>query len=356
MNPQPSHDLTRTTLVVLTICLLIAGSLWILLPFLGSIVWASSIVLATWPMLLRIQRFAGGRRSVAAAVMTCAMLAVFILPLWLAAGMLLDSALKGLDFAQVYFANGLGPPPQWLENLPWLGERLAAAWHKLAASGPEGIMETIRPHLRSAAGWIVSMTGGFGMLLVNFLLTVIIAAVLYANGEKAANGVILFARRIGEEQGEQAVRLAGQAVRGVVLGVVVTALVQSLLAGLGLWASGVPQVGLLSAFIFVLAIAQLGPLLVLIPAIIWLYWSGSIGWSIALLIWTLPVATLDNFLRPILIRRGVDLSLLLIIAGVIGGLISFGVIGLFVGPVVLAVTYSLLQSWVRGAGAGGQRA
>jgi predicted PurR-regulated permease PerM len=356
MSPRPSHDLTRTTLTVLIICLLIAGSLWITLPFLGSIVWAASIVLATWPLLLRIQRFTGGRRSIAAAVMTCAVLALFILPLWLAAGMLLNAALKGLDFAQVYFANGLGSPPQWLENLPWLGERLAAAWQRLAAGGPEGLMEAVRPHLRSAAGWIVSITGGFGILLVNFLLTILIVAVLYVTGEKAANGVVLFARRIGDEQGEQAVRLAGQAVRGVVLGVVVTALVQSALAGLGMWASGVPHVGLLLAIMFVLGIAQLGPLPILIPAIIWLYWSGSIGWSIALLVWSLPVAALDNILRPLLIRRGVDLPLLLIIAGVIGGLIGFGVIGLFVGPVVLAVTYSLLQSWLRGARAGEQRA
>lgn len=164
----------------------------------------------------------------------------------------------------------------------------------------------------------------------------------------------MFARRIGQERGEQAVRLAGQAVRGVALGVIVTALVQSVLAGLGLWISGVPRPGLLLALIFVLGVTQLGPLPVLVPATIWLYWSGSIAWGSALLVWTLLVSPLDNILRPILIRRGVDLPLLLIIAGVIGGLIAFGVVGLFVGPVILAVTYTLLQSWVRDDKAGAQ--
>jgi len=136
--------------------------------------------------------------------------------------------------------------------------------------------------------------------------------------------------------------------------VIVTALVQSLLAGLGLWASGVPRAGLLLAIMFVLGVAQLGPIPVLLPAVIWLYWSGNVGWAIALLVWTVLVGALDNILRPVLIRRGVDLPLLLIIAGVIGGLIGFGVVGLFIGPVILAVTYTLLESWVRNDKAGAQ--
>jgi len=186
-----------------------------------------------------------------------------------------------------------------------------------------------------------------GTVVLHFILTVVIAAILYSQGELAAQGVLMFARRIGRERGERAVRLAGQAIRGVALGVIVTALVQSLFAGLGLWVSGVPRPGILLAVIFVLGIAQIGPLPVLLPAVIWLYWSGSAGWASALLVWTVLVGALDNFLRPVLIRRGVDLPLLLIIPGVIGGLISFGVVGLFIGPVVLAVTYTLLESWIR---------
>jgi predicted PurR-regulated permease PerM len=127
----------------------------------------------------------------------------------------------------------------------------------------------------------------------------------------------------------------------------VTALVQSLISGLGLWIAGVPRAGLLLAVIFVLCVAQLGPLLVLVPAVIWLFWSGSIGWGIALGVLTAFVGVVDNILKPLLIRRGVDLPLLLIVAGVIGGLVGFGVVGLFIGPVILAVTYTLLESWVQ---------
>ena len=346
MNPQASYDLTRITLVVLIIGALIVGSFWTLLPFLGALIWAAMIVVATWPLLLRVQRFAGGRRSIATAVMTGVMLVILIVPFWIAIGLLLDAAVEGVELAKAFFAHGLAPPPDWIERMPWVGDRVAAKWRELAALGPEAITETVRPYIRSAAAWVLASTGGFGLVVVHCILTVIIAVLLYSNGEMAAGGVLLLARRIGGEQGEEAVRLAGQAIRGVALGVIVTALAQSLLAGLGLWVSGVPRAGLLLAVIFVLCIAQLGPLPVLLPTAMWLYWSGSIGWASALLVWAVPVGTLDSILRPVLIRRGVSLPLLLIIAGVIGGLIGFGVVGLFVGPVILAVSYTLLQSWV----------
>ena len=170
--------------------------------------------------------------------------------------------------------------------------------------------------------------------------------ILYSQGEVAAAGALAFGRRIGAERGEKTIRLAGQAVRSVALGVVGTALVQSLLAGAGLWVTGVPHAGLLTALAFVMCIAQIGPVLVLAPAILWLYWTGSSGLAIVLLIVAVPTLTLDNVLRPMLIRRGVQLPMLLIIAGVIGGLLSFGVLGLFVGPVILASTYTLAKEWV----------
>jgi predicted PurR-regulated permease PerM len=163
----------------------------------------------------------------------------------------------------------------------------------------------------------------------------------------------MFGRRLGGERGERVLNLAAQALRGVALGVIVTALVQSIIAGAGLWIAGVPQAGVLLALIFVLCIAQIGPLPVLVPAIVWLFWTGELGWGIFLTVVGVNVAVADNVLKPLLIRRGVDLPLLLIIPGVIGGLIGFGIFGLFVGPVLLAVTFTLLQAWVReGPGVG----
>lgn len=347
MQTPPSSDLTRTFLVILIIAVLIAGSLWTLLPFLGAIIWAATIVVATWPLMLRVQNLTGGRRGAATALMTLVMLAIFIVPFGLAVGVLLDTAVEGIELVKTMTVRGVSPPPGWVAGLPFVGTRLAARWQELSAGGPEAAVEALRPLVRSTASEVLALTGGFGMVAVHFLLTIIIAAILYTNGEAAARGVVRFARRIGKDRGEQTVRLAGQAVRGVALGVIITALVQSIIAGIGLWLAGVPRPGLLLAVIFVLAVAQLGPLPVLVPAVIWLFWSGNILWGSVLVVVTLIVAVVDNVLKPVLIKRGVDLPLLLIVAGVIGGLIGFGVVGLFIGPVILAVTYTLLESWVK---------
>ena len=186
------------------------------------------------------------------------------------------------------------------------------------------------------------------MMFVQFLLTVVIAAVLYSGGETAARAVRGFAFRLAGQRGEEAAILAAKTIRGVALGVVLTALVQSLLGGIGFLVAGVPLPALLAAVIFIFALAQLPPVLVMGPAVFWLYWKGDPIWGTVLLVWTIVVSGVDNILRPLLIRKGVDLPLLLIFAGVLGGLIAFGIIGLFIGPVVLAVTYKLLEAWVVG--------
>jgi predicted PurR-regulated permease PerM len=171
-------------------------------------------------------------------------------------------------------------------------------------------------------------------------------AILYAQGETAARGALAFGMRLGGERGMEVMRLAAQAVRSVALGVVVTALVQSVLAGIALWICGIPKPGVFAALVFMLGIAQLGPLPIMLPAIGWLFWTDQPGWGTVLIVLAIPIGALDNVLRPILIRRGVQLPMLLIIAGVIGGLIGFGVMGLFVGPVLLAASYTLVKSWV----------
>jgi predicted PurR-regulated permease PerM len=178
------------------------------------------------------------------------------------------------------------------------------------------------------------------------VLTLIIAGILYATGETAARGAARFARRLAGRQGEHAVHLAGQAVRAVALGIVVTALVQATLAGIGFAVVGVPFTGILTVVMFVLAVAQVGPLPVLIGAVIWAFATQGVGWGIGLLIWAILCGSIDNVLRPLLIKRGADLPLLLIFAGVIGGLVAFGIIGLFIGPVVLAVGHALVVTWM----------
>jgi len=342
----PTPDLTRTTLGVLIIGVLIVASLWTMQAFIGPLVWATAIVVATWPLLLWVQRHVGGSRGLATTVMTVVMLVIFVVPFWAALGAMLDASADGVEVVRSYLKNGLGPPPAWLEKVPFAGARLTSEWQTLSAGGPEQFAETIRPYVKSVAAWLLAITGGMGGLLGHFLLTVIISGILYATGEKAAAGVRAFATRLAGDRGDAAVVLAGQSVQSVALGVVVTALVQTALVGLGIFVAGIPHPGLLTAIVFVLCIAQVGPILVLIPAVIWMYSHASGMWATVFLIYSIPMALLDNFLRPILISRGVDLPLILIIAGVIGGLIAFGVIGLFIGPVILAVTYSSLGVWI----------
>jgi predicted PurR-regulated permease PerM len=194
---------------------------------------------------------------------------------------------------------------------------------------------------------VFSQLGNLGLILVEFVMTVIIAAIFYSSGEAMGRWMHGLARRLAGESGEGALVLAMQSIRAVAAGIVVTALAQSLLGGIGLAVAGVPFAGVLTAAMFVLGIAQIGAGPVLICAVAWVYWKGDAGWGTALLVWSFLCMSLDNVLRPVLIRRGADLPMTLIFAGVIGGLFAFGVIGLFIGPLVLAVVHTLLTEWIR---------
>jgi len=333
-------------LVVIFFAALIVANYFILRPFLPAFVWAVTIVVATWPVMLRLQTWLGGKRGFAVAVMSLALLLILIVPFTLAIVTLLDNADMIKGSAESLKAKGLPPPPGWVSGVPLAGPKLSESWHELASAGPEGLSARVAPYAGKIVNWFVDQAGSIGMMFVQFLLTVIICAILYSGGEPAADAVRRFFRRVAGQRGDDMTVLAARAIRGVALGVVITALIQSLLGGIGLAVAGVPAATVLTAIMFMLCIAQLGPALILFPAVIWLFWSDQTLWASVLLVWSLFVVTLDNFLRPILIKKGADLPLLLIFAGVIGGLIAFGIIGLFIGPVVLAVTYTLLGAWV----------
>lgn len=343
------QDLTRTVLAVVCIFLLIAASLWVLRPFLAATVWATMLVVATWPLLKSLEARFGNRRAPAVAVMTLGMLLLLVLPLWGAIETIAEHADQVTEVAKKVAVTGVPQPPEWVGRLPLVGERLATNWRQLAEGGSAGLVSRSAPYLKDAASWVLGQAGSLGGMLIQFLLVVIIAAILYSSGETAARSVRRFGQRLAGERGENSVILAGQAIRGVALGVGVTAIVQTVLGGIGLAVAGVPFASLLSAVMLMLCIAQLGPALVLFPAVGWMYWTGDNVWATVLLVWSLIVGSLDNFLRPMLIKRGADLPLLLIFAGVIGGMLGFGLVGIFIGPVVLAVTYTLLEAWIEDA-------
>ncbi|WP_341676935.1 AI-2E family transporter YdiK [Niveibacterium sp. SC-1] len=345
-NRPASRDIARITLSVLLLGLLIAGSLWILSPFLPALIWASMIVVATWPLMRKLEALFKGRRLPAMLVMTLGLLFLIIVPLVLA----VSTVAQFMDQADTVgdrVAHFTVPAaPTWVEDLPLVGSRAAQEWNKLAGETAPQLAARLKPYGSAIGHWVVAKAGSLGLLMVHFLLTLAIAAILYMQGEAAAEGVRRFGRRIAGARGESVVTLAAQAVRAVALGIVVTALLQSTLSGLVLLVAGLPYVGVLTSLIFMLCLAQLGPILVLLPVTAWLFYSGQTGWGVFAAICTLVIGAMDNVVRPILIRRGADLPMLLILSGVIGGLFAFGIVGLFVGPVLLAVTYTLLETWV----------
>jgi predicted PurR-regulated permease PerM len=334
------------TLAVLFIAAFILGSFWIVRPFMFAFLWATLIVIPTWPLMERLCGYLGGRRGLAVGLVTVLLLLLVVIPLWLAFSALLDHREVMATWVRSLSKEGFIAPPQWINDVPFIGPRLTERWLEISGTERQELMGRIAPYLQSVLSWIALQIGGAGILFVHFLLTVILTALLFMRGEIFAHGALKFAHRLGGERGEQVTILAGQAVRAVAMGVVVTALVQAALAAVALWIVGIPYAAMLSAIVFILAVVQIGAGPVLIPAVGWLFWSGDVTWGIVLTVFSVFILSIDNFLRPFLIQRGADLPLLLIFAGVIGGLISFGISGLFIGPIVLAVSFTLLQAWV----------
>ncbi|MEP7060796.1 MAG: AI-2E family transporter YdiK [Betaproteobacteria bacterium] len=350
-EPPFSQDYPRVLLIVVLVVLLIACSLWILQPFIPAFIWAAMIVVATWRLMLDVERHVGGRRAIAATFMTVGILLLLVVPIAIAIDQFVnhfDDIRAGIGWLT---SRDLPPPPAWVARIPLVGETLVAKWSEFASADPLSVLRPLLPYAGNIATWLAARAGSVGLVLVNLLMIVAFSAILYLTGESAATSIKRFAQRLAAERGLRSVELAGQAVRAVALGVVVTAVAQSVLAGVGLAIAGVPNAVLLTAVMFVLCLAQIGAVPILAPAAIWLFWKDAGAWAVFLLVWCVIVSALDNFLRPVLIRRGADLPLLLVMVGVIGGLLAFGIVGLFIGPVVLAVTFTLANAWIAEDGA-----
>ncbi|WP_250467416.1 AI-2E family transporter YdiK [Caballeronia sp. GAFFF2] len=346
LNPRQPVDIARILLVIAILTALTVGSLYILRPFLPGLIWATTIVVATWPLMVAVQRRCGNRRWAATTVMLLVLLIVIVLPLHQAISTLalhgaeIMSAIKSLP------TYALPPPPSWVHDVPLAGQRVSAEWQTLSDAGPGGLLARIEPYVTIAARWMLSHAAVVGVFVMHMVITIIISGILYMQGEAAGRFIVRFATRVAAQRGAEAIKLAGLAIRAVALGIVVTAVTQSALGGIGLWIAGVPAAGIITAVMLMLCLAQIGPLLPLLGGVAWLFWHGSHVAAILLLIWSIMIAMLDNFLRPILIRRGINLSMLLILSGVLGGMFAFGIVGLFIGPVILAVTSAILNAWI----------
>lgn len=345
-EPSFSRDYPRVLLIIVLMVLLIACSLWILQPFIPAFIWAVMIVIATWRLMLDVESRVGGHRSIAVTVMTIGIVLLLVVPLAIA----IDQFVNHFDDIRAGIAwltsRDLPPPPAWVARVPLVGPTLVDKWSEFASAEPLSVLRPLLPYAGNIATWLAARAGSAGLLIVNLLMIVAFSAILYVTGESAARSTQRFALRLAGERGLRTIELASQAVRAVALGIVVTAIAQSVLGGIGLAIAGVPNAMLLTAVMFLLCLAQIGAIPVLACAAIWLFWRDATAWGVFLLVWCVVVSALDNFLRPVLIRRGADLPLLLIMVGVLGGLLAFGVVGLFVGPVVLAVTFTLTNAWI----------
>jgi predicted PurR-regulated permease PerM len=297
-------------------------------------------------MLEKLRARLGARRRLAIPIMSTALLLVVIVPLMFGVLTIAQNAGDIKIKIKSFDVSALSAPPTWLDRVPLVGEKMSQRWADFGALSPEEREAKITPCADKALQWFVARAGSSGRMLLDFLLSMIATTILYMNGEAVREGLLRFAARMAGRHGEDVACLAAKTIRGVTLGIIVTALVQAAVGCIGLLIVGIPAAGLLTAVMLILCLAQLGPLLVLGPSVVWLYWSGQAFRGTILLIISIFAGTIDSVLRPWLIRKGAELSLLLILVGVIGGLIAFGIIGLFLGPVVLATAYTLLKAWV----------
>lgn len=341
-----SRDLTRTTLGVLSILILILSSFWVVRPLLSAIVWAGIIVIATWPLLLKLQKLLWGKRGLAVTAMTVVLLLILVVPLVIGVTVVGSRVDELGSLGERLSTFTVPQPPSWVSSVPLVGAKLAERWQQFASLPREELAAKVAPYGKEVLAWFVAHIGTVMGLVFQFLLTVIVCAVMYTTGEQAAAGILAFMRRLAGARGATVTILAEKSIRSVALGIVVTAAIQTALSGVGLAVMGVPGTTLLTIAILVLCLIQIGPLPVLLPVVIWMFGKGDPVRASLMLVISIIALTLDNFIRPVLIKKGADLPLIMVFTGVIGGLVAFGVVGLFIGPVVLAVTYTLLKSWV----------
>lgn len=341
---QP-RDLPQTLFSIIMILTLLCCALWLLHPFLLSVVWAGLIVIATWPLYMLVKRRLNGRKGAAIAVMMVFLSIIFLVPIIFSAGMLSLAMEKALNWLMHIDRQHL-PTFDFLLNIPHIGARLHDAWLHFLATHSANFFATMKPWIVKVAFMMLKELSQFGALFVNGILMLAACLVFYLHGKTIAKGLRQFAWRIARERGDLAITLAGKTVQAVAMGVVLTAVIQSAVAGLGLFVCQIPSSALLTGIIFMLCLMQLGPVIIMLPAAVWLFYSGHHWTGSLLLIWTFIAGSLDNILKPMLIKRGADTSLLLIMTGVIGGMLTWGMIGLMIGPVLLAVSWKLLASWV----------
>lgn len=325
--------------------LLTAACLLILRPFIPLIAWGIIIAIATYPAHRRLQNAFGGRATLAAVVCGVFLLAVLIVPVLLLTG----SLVEGIQSVAARLKGGMPlvpPPPPRIENWPIIGVPLSNAWD-MASKNLSAALRTLVPQIKAVIPEMLAASAGIGLAVVQWVLSIIVAAVLLANAKSAAKAARLLGNRLFGERGPEFERLGAATVRSVTTGIIGVALIQSFFAALGFLVAGLPGAGLWAVIFVFAAVLQVGAL-ILVPAVIYMFAIASTTKAMMFLVWCLVVALMDNILKPMLLGRGVEVPMAVVFLGAIGGFIAMGIVGLFVGAIILAVGYKLFLAWLEG--------
>jgi predicted PurR-regulated permease PerM len=329
----------------IVLALLVAGCLLVLGPFVSAILWAVVLTFSSWPIYARLLRLFRGHRTLAALAMTLAMILVFLLPFVIVGSTIAENVQEVAGAVRKLMQNGPPAPPDWLAKVPMVGKQATEYWQSLAADTAK-LWSEAQKLIEPVSAWLLRIGLALGGGLMQLALSVFIAFFFFRDGVALAGRLDSLIERIAGSRGQHLLKIAGATVRGVVYGILGTALIQAILAGIGYFIAGLPGVGLLTLLtFFVSVIPGIGTALVWVPAAGWLLHQGSSGWAIFMVVWGLGVGSVDNFVKPWLISQGSDMPFVLIFFGVIGGALTFGFIGVFLGPTLLAVGYRLVEEW-----------
>jgi predicted PurR-regulated permease PerM len=347
--PSPARKVVVSTALEAAIriglvFLLIALCLQIVRPFIIPIVWGVIIAVAAYPGYQHLLAALGENRRLAATVFTLVALLVLIVPTMMLSGTLVGGV-KGVATQLNDGGLSIPMPPPSVKNWPVIGEQVDSFW-SLASRNIEAAASQIGPELRTFGKWLLATAAGAGFAILQFIVAIIIAGILMAHADGGYQAARAVTARLAGDQHTDFVALAEQTVRSVARGILGVAIIQSLLAGLGLLVAGVPAAGLWALLCLLLGVAQIGIFVVLIPIIIYLFNTADMVTAVGFLIWSIPVGLIDNVLKPILLARGVKTPMVVIFMGAIGGFLTSGIIGLFVGAVVLALSYEIFMLWL----------
>jgi predicted PurR-regulated permease PerM len=324
--------------------LLIYVAVTLVQPFIEVAIWSIVIAVALAPAYERLAGWLGGRRRPAAALMTIAFLLVIIGPAtWLALG-LIDS-LRAISAELDVSSLTLPAPPSAIKAWPLVGEPIYQFWD-LASTNLRGALVKIAPYVKPFGTTLLGVAAETGAGVVKFFAAIFVAGFLFAPAPRLVETVRTFARGLLSERGEEFVALAGATIRAVSRGVIGISVLQALLAGIGLMVAGVPGASLLTSAVLILGIIQIGPSVVLVPLVIWSWFSMETTAALLFTAYIVPINLMDNVLKPIVMGRGLQTPMLVILVGVIGGTLAYGITGLFLGPIVLAVIWELTVTWV----------